>query len=144
MKAASIGCIALCIAASTTMAFAANPEDSKNQPQMSSSGPYMTIPLQGWAVNSKPLIEQLKQTRSSVTTKAATDRATVYRPITPCRLIDTRGFSAAIAVAGPLAPNSTTNINSAGFCGIPNNFLVAGISLSFHVFNNTVNNGGYI
>jgi len=103
----------------------------------------MTIPLQGWAVNSKPFAEQLKQTRS-VTTKAATDRATVYRPIVPCRLIDTRGFSAAIAIAGPLAPGSTTNINSAGFCGIPNNFDVAGISLSFHVFNNTVSNGGYI
>src|SRR5439155_9372961 len=108
MKAGSIGCIALCIAASTTIAFAANPTGPGAQPEMSApSGPYMTIPLQGWAVNSKPFAEQLKQTRS-VTTKAATDRATVYRPIVPCRLIDTRGFSAAIAIAGPLAPGSTT------------------------------------
>ena len=61
-----------------------------------------------------------------------------------CRLIDTRGNPAAIAIAGPLAANSTTNVNSAGFCGIPNNGEVAGISLSFHVFNTTVNNGGYI
>jgi hypothetical protein len=66
-----------------------------------------------------------------------------------CRLIDTRGLAAAIAVAGPIGPGikgqgTSTFINSAGACGIPNNGLVAGISLSFHVWNHTTTNGGYI
>jgi hypothetical protein len=111
------------------------------------SGRYMTIPLQTWNVDAKSFIATLRNARvgtNGSTTKAATDRATVYRPIAVCRLIDTRGLAAAITVAGPLAPGSSTFVNSAGFCGIPNNGEIAGISLSFHVWNHTVNNGGFI
>jgi len=137
-----MSCVLLSAALSTSIAIAASSDDPSAAGPVVTSGVYKTIPLQTWKVDSRSFAGQLSSRHG--TTKAATDLASVYRPITPCRLIDTRGFSAAIAVAGPLAPNSTTNINAAGFCGIPNNSEVAGISLSFHVFNNTVNNGGYI
>lgn len=101
------------------------------------------VPLADWVVDAESFISQLRHKRSELA-KAATDKATVYRPIPVCRLLDTRGFPAAASVAGPLAANSTTNVASAGKCGIPNNGLVAGLSISFTVQNLTVNNGGYI
>ena len=101
----------------------------------------IAIPLTSWPVDTKSFIAQRMAGTGQL--KAATDRATVYRPIAVCRLIDTRGLPAAISVAGPLAPGSSTMINSAGFCGIPGTG-VAGLSVSFHVWNHTVNNGGYI
>lgn len=106
----------------------------------------MVIPLMGWNVDAKAFIQSRKATLSSkgaANTKAATDIATVYRPVPVCRLVDTRGFPAAVTIAGPLAPNSTTNVNAAGKCGIPSTG-VAGISISFHVRNATINNGGFI
>jgi hypothetical protein len=100
--------------------------------------------LENWNVDSQSFISQLKQARSAGQVKAASDVVTVYRPIPICRLVDTRGFAAAVAVAGPIAANTTTNIAAAGNCGIPNNGYVSGLSLSFHVQNLTVNNGGFI
>ena len=133
-------------AASTIVAAQGLPAKPDSAPTPS-GGLMMRIPLQAWAVDAKSFIGQISQARSSAgkggTTKAATDRATVYRPVPVCRLIDTRGLAAAIAIAGPLAPG-TTMVNSAGFCGIPNGGTVAGISLSFHVWNHTINSGGFI
>lgn len=117
------------------------------------SGLYAKIPLQTWSVDVKSFIDRAATARAAGSkggsTKAATDLATVYRPIAVCRLIDTRGLAAAIPVAGPIGPGikgqgTSTFINSAGACGIPNNGKVAGISLSFHVWNHTTTNGGYI
>src|SRR5438552_9905608 len=143
MKATGICAMLTCLALSPSAVLAASLDPMAPRSFSVDSGPSKPIPLENWAVDSKSFITSARQSRVG-TAKAATDLATVYRPLPICRLIDTRGFSAAIAVAGPLAANSTTNINSAGFCGIPSNGEVAGISLSFHVFNNTVNNGGYI
>jgi hypothetical protein len=131
------------VSLSTASAAGGDPNDPALQQQSVNHGPDMAIPLVNWDVQSQAFIATLGQARKG-TTKAATDKATVYRPISVCRLIDTRGFSAAIAIPGPLAPNSTTNVNSAGFCGIPNDGTVAGLSVSFHVLNLTVNNGGFI
>jgi hypothetical protein len=114
------------------------------------SGFYQTIPLTNWPVDAQSFIAKLRQARSTTAkgtnAKAASDKATVYRPIPVCRLIDTRPAlpAPALTIPGPLAPGSSTLIPSAGACGIPNNGLVAGLSLSFHVWNHTVNNGGYI
>jgi hypothetical protein len=104
----------------------------------------LTIPLRSWAVDPEPFIGELRARGGFA--KAATDRATVYRPLPVCRLIDTRGNPAAITVGGPLAAGSTTIIDAAGHCGIPtpNPVKIAGISLSFHVLNLTPNNGGFI
>ena len=108
------------------------------------SGPNMTIPLQGWSVDVKSFIESRKAlAKQNGNLKAATDRATVYRPIPPCRLVDTRGNPAWVQIAGPLAPNSITPVPAAGRCGIPSTG-VAGLSVSFHVLNLTPNNGGSI
>ncbi|MGE5099659.1 MAG: hypothetical protein ACM3SX_06710, partial [Deltaproteobacteria bacterium] len=102
----------------------------------------MTIPLTSWAVDTKAFLTQRSEAKAG-NLKAASDKATVYRPIPVCRLIDTRGFPAAIAIAGPIGPNTATNVNAAGFCGIPGGG-VAGLSISFHVRNATINNGGFI
>ncbi len=107
-----------------------------------SSGPSMTIPLKSWPVDVRSFIAAHRTTAKG-NLKAATDPATVYRPVKVCRLIDTRGNPAFINIPGPLAAGSTTNVSSAGVCGIPSTG-VAGISVSFHVLNLTVNNGGYI
>jgi hypothetical protein len=131
------------VSLSTASAAGNEPNDQAWQQRVVNHGPDMPVPLANWDNEPQAFIASLRQARKG-TTKAATDIATVYRPISVCRLIDTRGLSAAIAIPGPLSPNSTTNINSAGFCGIPNNGLVAGLSVSFHVLNLTVNNGGFI
>jgi hypothetical protein len=108
------------------------------------SGPNMTIPLTSWPVDTKSFIEQhAAVTKGGSTLKAATDRATVYRPVKVCRLIDTRGNPAFITLPGPLTPG-VYPISSSGVCGIPAGTPVAGISISFHVFNTTPNNGGTI
>ena len=138
--------VALSVSASAQLTRFASPDAI---PRPAASGQFMNIPLQTWSVDAKAFITQLNATRQGfakdgATLKAATDRATVYRPIAVCRLVDTRGLPAAIPIAGPIAPGSSTLVNSAGFCGIPNNLAVAGISLSFHVWNHTVNSGGYI
>lgn len=109
---------------------------------VTSGGASMTIPLKSWPVDTKAFItEHRKAAKGNL--KAATDPATVYRPVPVCRLVDTRGLPAAINIAGPLPGGSTTNVNAAGACGIPTTG-VAGISVSISVLNLTVNNGGYI
>ena len=97
--------------------------------------------LKDWVADSAGFIAARK---AGARAKAATDLATVFRPVAPCRLFDTRGFPAAMAVAGPFAPNSTTNIASAGKCGIPSTQPVGGLSVSISIQNLTPAAGGYI
>jgi hypothetical protein len=144
----------MCATAMIATSAGGQPTRSVVEQRVDASGLYTMIPLQTWTVDVKSFIDhaataRAASTKGGATTKAATDRATVYRPIPVCRLIDTRGLAAAIAVAGPIGPGikgqgTSTFINSAGACGIPNNGFVAGISLSFHVWNHTTTNGGYI
>ena len=94
-------------------------------------------PLSDWQVDSKAFIAKL------VKPKASGDLVTVYRPLTPCRLFDTRGFPAAIVVPGPFAVNSTTAITPAGACGIPNTAYTRGLSLAVSVQKISAG-GGYI
>lgn len=68
-------------------------------------------------------------------------RDLVYSPLTPCRLVDTRGFGAPIT-GGALAPNSTRQIVPAGACGIPAG--IASLMVSFTTQNLTPTSGGYI
>ncbi|MDQ6618527.1 MAG: hypothetical protein M3Z31_02325 [Pseudomonadota bacterium] len=102
------------------------------------------IPLVGWDVDVLGTLKKLNAAKSSDKgqTKAATDPAAVYRPVTPCRLVDTRGNGAPVQ-GGPFNPGERRTIAPAGRCGIPTSFVRA-VSLSFHTFNYTVNNGGYI
>jgi hypothetical protein len=134
------GVIPVCALAATT-ADRLSREDVAVRPEIS-SGPSMTIPLKGWPVDVKSFIEQRKATKGG-NLKAATDRATVYRPIQICRLIDTRGFPAWLTIPGPLGPNTDTNVNVGGACGIPTTG-VAGLSVAVSVANMTPNNGGFI
>ncbi|HTI40870.1 MAG TPA: hypothetical protein VL693_03515 [Vicinamibacterales bacterium] len=148
---AKLATICAAAGALATVADAQPTTRSVVEQRVDASGLYAKIPLQTWSVDVKSFIDHAARTARSKggATKAATDRATVYRPIAVCRLIDTRGLAAAIAVAGPIGPGikgqgTSTFINSAGACGIPNNGKVAGISLSFHIWNHTTTNGGYI
>jgi hypothetical protein len=56
---------------------------------------------------------------------AAPAGATAYRPVGPCRLLDTR-----VARAQPLAARETIRIRVAGACGTPANATVAVLSLT--------------
>ena len=101
-------------------------------------------PLEDWEVDREAGVAEVRA-KLYANAKAPQDKATVFRPVAPCRLVDTRGTGTggAFVINGPLAPNSSTNVSTNGLCGIPTSF-VAGLSLSFHVQNATVNNGGYI
>jgi Chaperone of endosialidase len=66
----------------------------------------------------------------------------VYTPITPCRLVDTRGFGAPIA-GGPFAPNERRSYAPNGLCSLPLTG-VASMLISFTTLNNTPGSGGYI
>jgi hypothetical protein len=137
--------IALTFAAIALPVFAAS-RDVVARPSAgtaSQAGRFMAVPLKSWPVDTQSFIAEHAKSTAGANLKAASDRATVYRPVAVCRLVDTRGFPAAISITGPLAADSTTNVNAAGLCGIPSTG-VAGISISFHVRNATVNNGGFI
>lgn len=107
------------------------------------NGTYKSIPLQSWAVDAKAFIDAHKASASGNLKAEATDKATVYRPIPVCRLIDTRGFPAFITIAGPLLAGSNTNVNVNGACGIPTTG-VAGLSVAVTVDNLTPSKGGFI
>ena len=108
-------------------------------------GPYMTIPLESWPVDVQSFIKARKAAaKPKGNLKAATDPATVYRPIPVCRLVDTRGNPAWITIPGPLLAGSTTPVPAAGRCGSIPSTGVAGLSVSFHILNLTPNNGGTI
>src|SRR4029077_16734615 len=94
-------------------------------------GPNMIVPLKSWPVDAQSFIAQHQKTGGG-TLKAATDLATVYRPIPVCRLIDTRGFPAFITIPGPLLAGSNTNVTPNGACGIPK-VDVAGLSVAITV-----------
>jgi hypothetical protein len=139
--------LVMTLAGAASLTALAAPADSVRNTAFTASravaaGASMTVPLTSWPVDTKSFIAQ-HRTVAKGNLKAATDRATVYRPVPVCRLVDTRGFPAGVNIAGPLAGGSTTNVNSAGVCGIPTTG-VAGLSVSFHVFNFTNQNGGFI
>lgn len=100
--------------------------------------------LANWTVDSAGFAAKLKGQAKGPVAKADTDRASVFRPVAPCRLFDTRGFPAALAVPGPFAANSTTNIAAAGNCGIPTNGYVVGLSVAISIQNLTPSSGGYV
>jgi hypothetical protein len=140
--------LVLIIGAIPVCALAAMPLDRLSRAEMAptmeiTSGIYMSVPLKSWPVDTKSFIEQHTAAASKGNLKAATDRATVYRPIPVCRLIDTRGFPAFITIPGPLLAGSNTNVNTNGACGIPG-AGVAGLSVAVTVANMTPNNGGFI
>jgi hypothetical protein len=104
----------------------------------------MAVPLQNWPAQKRWVVQAALANGRD---KAATDAATVYRPVTPCRLVDTRG-GAPITLTSPFlggaAPNGNVQtVTTAGNCGIPTSY-VRGLSLSFHLYNYTTSNGGYI
>jgi hypothetical protein len=66
----------------------------------------------------------------------------VYTPLSPCRLIDTRGFGAPIQ-GGPFAPEERRSYAPAGGCGIPTSG-VATLMISFTSLNTTPLSGGYL
>ena len=151
MFVAARSLIALAAAAASVTCFAVTPYANRDALPMTrdgNGGMTMDIPLNSWPVDTKSFIEQHRAMSTAAgkggNLKAATDRATVYRPVKVCRLIDTRGGPAFINIPGPLLAGSITNVSSAGVCGIPSGIGVAGISISFHVLNLTVNNGGTI
>lgn len=126
-----------------TCSFAANLDGTTGY-EVSDNSRMKAVPIQNWA----PVAIGKASTRSSgESRKAATDLATVFRPLTPCRLLDTRaGQPSAIGnIGGTIVSGGgtrrTVDLTTAP-CGIPNIFQVAGLSLSFAYFNSTVNNGG--
>src|ERR1700687_1132281 len=66
----------------------------------------------------------------------------VYTPLTPCRLVDTRGNGAPIQ-GGPFLPGERRTITPAGACSIPTGNTAA-LALAFETQNLTTNTGGYI
>jgi hypothetical protein len=69
-------------------------------------------------------------------------RDLLYTPLSPCRLIDTRGFGAPIT-GGAYTPNTRRSYVPNGLCGIPTSGVTA-MLVSFTTENLTPNSGGYI
>lgn len=128
---------AICLAAASANVGAKGPAERNpegdSQVVEIKSGWAKTIPVKGWDADVDGYIAQRSQG------KAATDLATVFRPVAPCRLVDTRGFPAAISGGGAIV-NTRRAFNSSGLCGIPTSAVA--ISLGFAARNNTPNSGG--
>jgi hypothetical protein len=106
------------------------------------------IPIKGWTVDTRAGIETVNKARQKGPAglkAAATDPVTVFRPVVPCRLVDTRSAPNPVPpIGGPtIPPNSRRTINTNGNCGIPT-LGVKGISLTLITFNQTPNTGGFI
>lgn len=128
-----------------TAATAASPTGEGSNPRLLDPGVNRLLPVVGWKVDAAAGIERLNTLAASggrVGTKAATDFATVFRPVTPCRLVDTRGNGAPIQ-GGAFAPATRRTMLTAGNCGIPTSF-VRGISMTVVTFNLTPATGGFI
>ena len=68
----------------------------------------------------------------------------VCTPLTPCRLVDTRGFPSALGAAGGVfAPNTRRTFTPAGGCGIPTANAKA-VVMGFTTQNLTPGTGGYL
>lgn len=138
-KRTLVGAMGALIAACS---FAVSPDGSSGY-AVADTSRSRAVPMQNWS----PAALKGKQTGATgQQSKAATDLVTVFRPVTPCRLIDTRPgqVSAVGNIGGTIIASGGTRrtVNMTGQCGIPNNFTVAGLSLAFAVFNSTPNNGG--
>lgn len=95
------------------------------------------IPVRNWAVNLESL--QVRQPEyPSIVASAVPSAASHFITITPCRVVDTRGFGFSGAYGPPiLAPSESRNFVIGGQCGIPAtasavsfNFTVAEMSSS--------------
>lgn len=73
--------------------------------------------------------------------KATTDKLTVYRPLTVCHLVDTRGIGGPVFGGPVFAANERRTFNNTGGCGIPTSG-VSGLALAFYTLNTTPNSGG--
>ncbi len=126
-----------------TCSFAVNPDGTTGL-EVADNSRMKAVPLQNWAAGS--FANKANTRTSGESRKAATDFATVFRPVTPCRLIDTRPgqVSAVGNIGGTIiaSPGTRRTVNMTGQCGIPNTSVVKGLSLAFAVFNSTPNNGG--
>ena len=80
--------------------------------------------------------------RASAKALGSANADLVYTPLTPCRLIDTRGFGAPIQ-GGVFAPNVRRSYAPNGLCGLPVTG-VATILITFTTENLTPNSGGYL
>ena len=138
-KRTLVGAMGALIAACS---FAVSP-DGSNGYAVPDNSRSKAVPISNWS----PAAFKSQQTQTTgERSKAATDLAAVFRPLTPCRLIDTRAgqISAVGNIGGTIiaSPGTRRPVNLTGQCGIPNIGNVAGLSLSFAVFNSTPNNGG--
>jgi hypothetical protein len=73
------------------------------------------------AVQALPSAAQGLPTKTLDQSKALGDLSAdlVYTPITPCRLIDTRGVFSPVFAGGAYAPSETRTYQTSGNCGIP-------------------------
>ncbi len=80
--------------------------------------------------------------RASAKSLGSPNSDLIYTPLTPCRLIDTRGFGAPIQ-GGAFAPNARRAYAPNGLCSLPTSG-VATILVSFTTQNLSPNSGGYL
>jgi hypothetical protein len=89
------------------------------------SGPVMYPPLSNWMVpqtlggpmgfmSTNPAFRSMTGEHS----KVALDMST-FVPITPCRLVDTRGLFTPVYAGGPFSANQVRNYMASGNCGVP-------------------------
>jgi hypothetical protein len=100
------------------------------------------IPLMNWNVNQAAAQQTLRARAGAAHTKASTDLGSIFRPLAPCRIVDTRGNGAPIQ-GGQFLPNTQRTMVAGGICGIPSSDVIA-LSLTVVTFNHTVNTGGFI
>ena len=79
--------------------------------------------IKNWSVDQSISVDGVFSSSSSrgahESTKVATSDFATFVPITPCRLVDTRGVLSPVYNGGPYATNEIRNYPTVGFCGIP-------------------------
>ena len=126
MNASSVAIVAT-VALASHAAFAAvglvSTTEDRDMPQSATHAPAYDIPLVDWSVpqflGGSPGIMNSMRASSEATLKSLGLDMSAFNPITPCRLVDTRGLFSPVYAGGPFAINEIRTYQAAGNCGLP-------------------------
>jgi hypothetical protein len=140
MKSARFFCAGVAVCVAVGQALATNSRSATavaSTVNISSAPEAKTIPIAKWLVDTAEGNAKIGVNAASGTEqKAASDPITVFRPLSGCRLYDSRSGnpSALGTLGGSWLNNAKRVLKAGGRCGIPTS-NVAGLSLAINVYN---------
>ena len=110
------------------------------RPASSTATSFPAVPIVNWSVPqffgassgvTSSMANSFVSGTSKVNTKAVDLGLSVFQPLVPCRLVDTRGLFSPVYAGGPFSNGEVRTYQTIGHCGIPNvNSRIKAVSLA--------------